>query len=124
MKVYRIEHDVEGIGPYYSDSNLKLTWVMINTHVGFNHPSPEHDYANLGFKLNKEMLFACTSIKVLLKWFEGFTYILLANGFSIYQIEVDDAFVGYSNKQVFFDSKKIKSKLPVILPELNNKLLN
>ncbi len=79
------------------------------------HPAPQKDfYEKLGAFLSISEYgtwkFACPSLELLYKWFDGYVEDLLKVGFGIKKIQVKEYVLGKSGKQCVYEARRVYRK--------------
>lgn len=96
MVIYRIEHEENGIGPYF---NCITDYV----HYGNNCPSPEDD----GIKKIPHSHYGFKSKKDLLKWFgKSYVWSFRSEQHYVYKYRVPDEAVSVGEKHLAFNRSR------------------
>lgn len=120
MRLYRVEHGLDGKGPYQyeykcdPDDNDKRYDLVSNIGMAHNdcwrdvrvtHPGPHQDGLGYMDRDTLDWLFACTSIETLRQWFDGFGKDLRETGFHTIVLDVPDEHVkiGDTKRQAIYD---------------------
>lgn len=96
MRVYRVEHPLDGEGPYLGAWGIEhLKWA----HNDDAHPGPRQE----GLKIYGNQVCAMKTMDRLGAWFEGWWECLSNTGFYVAEYEVPDEYVEQGKIQLIFD---------------------
>ena len=88
MKVYRLQHIENKLGPYnnkglFESNSTEFEFLRImkyeHSDKPDNHPGPVRD----NMEIDSEHIFGCETLNGLYSWFEGFIDYLLGTSYSI-----------------------------------------
>lgn len=109
MKVYRVEHAVDGLGPYQQafdvcDDDDLARLALVETLNAVHSCSPDHPVLGVDIpEASVRDICAFESMESMSTWFEGFMELLLEYGYVIRCFEVASDCVRKGAKQVAFD---------------------
>lgn len=93
MKVYRIEHQTRGVGPYQGNAPGNFEYFADR------HPSPYQD----GISPDWHFFYGFASMRQMFQWFNWFdVFKWKRHGFRVYKYQISDDKVQVGNRQVAF----------------------
>lgn len=96
MIVYRVEHPLDGGGPYLGGWGFEdLKW----DHNNDEHPGPRQE----GLRIGDDDLCAMSSMDKLIAWFDGWWDRLSEAGFHVAEYEAPKAYVKEGKRQLIFN---------------------
>lgn len=110
MRVYRIEHKKNGLGPYshrtanYDPHEIGMAHTGVNVEGVREHPGSYYDELTAGENF-LDTRVGCSTMELLVDWFDGWLLRLNEADFICCVYEIDKSFVvmGKSGKQLIFD---------------------
>lgn len=117
MRVYRVENEDGGEGPYNGEVEDRDGVYIGSAHANSQHPDPDEDalceavygeFSPFDETEHADRIFGMVSKESLLTWFDGWWEILKDHGYLITEWEVPERYVaiGRSREQVVFMRSK------------------
>lgn len=119
MRVFRVEHDTTGVGPYQNNTDISHDLNVTHNASGVHQP-----WQSWTLSYTDDDLAGFASLEDLHRWFDGFTSVLTEEGYVVGVYESDDIteFVKLlaedepssgSLPQLIFGGGKLVGKLPL-----------